>query len=291
MIKYNYIKWRLYNNVLIPDVEPHFNLDLTSFDAKILLKKSKAFFIRWTSEFDSEKHYPFWWVIKDDREDETLRGYSAKIRSEIRRGLKNNECYLLDNYDILDTEIIKNLYSVYINAFKRYRRLYIQPLDFIEFKRNLRSDLDRKEFWIVKSKVYRNRIIAYGEALITGRTVFYNEIKADSEFISLYPIYCLVYNMNRYYLNERNFLYVHDGTKSLGHVTNIHEWLIKKFKFRKARCRLNIIYRDDIKVLTQLLYPLRNILNKINNKLFFKLNVLFNHEEIRRQCERIHKFY
>ena len=48
----------------------------------------------------------------------------------------------------------------------------------------------------------------------------------------------LIRSLIKQYLNENNFRYVNDGAKSMSHDTNIQEFLIKKFKFRKAYCQL-----------------------------------------------------
>jgi len=88
--------------------------------------------------------------------------------------------------------------------------------------------------------------------------------------------------MNKYYLNERNFLYVNDGSRSLSHNTNIQNYLIEKFHFRKAYCKLNILYRKDIEFLVNLLFPIRKIIYRVDTNLFQKISVLLKHEEIRR---------
>lgn len=88
--------------------------------------------------------------------------------------------------------------------------------------------------------------------------------------------------MNEYYLKEKSFKYVHDGSRSLSHYTDIHEFLEKKFNFRKAFAKMEIVYRKDIKVLVKILYPFKNIIKKINLNIFRKVSVLLKHEEIRR---------
>ena len=55
--------------------------------------------------------------------------------------------------------------------------------------------------------------------------------------------------MNKYYLNENNFKYVNNGTRSISHQTNIHDFLIDKFKFRKAYCKMEIEYAPFFKIL------------------------------------------
>ena len=88
--------------------------------------------------------------------------------------------------------------------------------------------------------------------------------------------------MNEYYLKEMNFDYINDGARSISHETNIQEFLIKKFKFRKAYCKLNVIYNLRIGFLVKLLYSFRLVLKLLNFEPFTKLNILLDQEKIRR---------
>ena len=88
--------------------------------------------------------------------------------------------------------------------------------------------------------------------------------------------------MNHYYLEEKNFLYVNDGARSIAHETNIQSFLVEKFKFRKAYCRLNIAYRKDIAIIVKILYPFRKIISTFNFSIANKIVVLLKQEEIRR---------
>ena len=92
--------------------------------------------------------------------------------------------------------------------------------------------------------------------------------------------------MNQYYLNENNFRYVNDGARSISHETNIQTFLIDKFRFRKAYCKLNIIYSTKVRLLLSLIYPFRLILVFLNFGIFIKLNILLKQENIRRSYER-----
>ena len=89
----------------------------------------------YTSDFDSPSFYSYWYVIKDDKEDLSLRSYPSKIRSEIRRGLRNCSVDLLNVTQI--KSLAEDLYQVYKNAFRRYRNPYIKPVSFEIFKENM----------------------------------------------------------------------------------------------------------------------------------------------------------
>ena len=129
-------------------------------------------------------------------------------------------------------------------------------------------------------------MIAYSQNYIEENSVNYATIKFHPEYLKLYPSYALFFIMNQYYLNEKNFLYVNDGAKSISHDTNIQTFLIDKFKFRKAYCKLHVIYRWDIGLAVKLLYLFKLFIPRVNHKVFNKIRVLLNQEEIRKSFER-----
>jgi len=286
VIEFKGTKWYVYHNTLLPDLPPHEEPQITLEEAKALVNKTKAYFVSWTTDFDSSKPYPFWYIIKEEKED--LKNYKAKIRSEIKRGLKNCKVELLSRKEV--EEYVEDLYKVYKLAFIRYKSVYTAISTFEEFRNNICNYND--DIWVAKNK--NNEIIAYAlmkthKDKIGRKVVGFNVIKLNPEFLDLYPSYALVYEINRFYLNEKNFLYVHDGRRSIGHETKIHEWFIKKFKFRKAYCKLSIVYRSDISFLVKTLFLIRKNISKLEtlNPQIKKISTLLKYEEIRRQCLEI----
>ena len=273
MIKYKNINWKLYQKVLIPDVPPHIEVILTKQEANELLEKTDAYFIRWTNEWD-RKDGKFWYVIKDEKED--INNYSSNTRSKIRRGLKR--CKI---EKVTKEYIAKHGYEVYKKAFKRYNT-FLQPVTQENFSKGILKSLDNIEFFGV---FIENKLVAYSQNIIKDNNVNYSVIKFDPDFLKHYISYALFFEMNKYYLNEKNFLYVNDGARSLSHETNIQEFLISKFRFRKAYCKLNVVYRKDIEILVNILYPFKNLIYKSNNKILQKIGVVLRHEEIRRSYE------
>ena len=269
-IRFKGINWRLYQGTLIPDSPPHIEIYLTREEQKELLKKTKAYFIRWTNEWDKREGC-FWYVIKDEKED--IMKLSQNTRSKIRRGLKK-----LKVEKIKKNIVAKEGYEVYISAFKRYKT-FLKPLKKDKFIESVLNDNDNIDYWGV---FYGNKLIAYSQNIIEYNVCNYSVIKFHPDYLKFYTSYALFYIMNTYYLNEKNFLYVNDGARSLSHQTNIQNYLIKKFKFRKAYCKLNIAYKKDIEILVNILFPFRKMIYKIDNNIFQKLSVLLKHEEIRR---------
>jgi hypothetical protein len=267
-------KWKNYQGALIPDSPPHHNVTLSSQEQKHLLKKSGAYFLRWTSDFDIPDKSSFWYIIKDSTP--SLEELSANTRSKVRRGLKN--CCV----EHVEKEIIIHEgYEVYLKAFNRYTT-FQQPLILSEFQESLFSLDGMWDFWSVRNK--QGTLIAYSQNHLQEKTCNYSTIKFDPGFLSLYPAYALFYTMNDYYLNTLKLDYVHDGARSIAHQSNIHDFLCDKFNFRKAYCHLNITYRFDVALLIKIGYPLHFLIDKIQNNTWKMFSAILRQEKLRRDA-------
>ena len=273
---YKDIAWEYYHGALLPQTAPHIKVTLSKEEEQELLKLSKAYFLRYISDWDREEKSQFWYVIKDRFEG--LDELSVNTRSKVRRGLKH--CIVKK----VSLEVIANeAYDVYRQAFKNYNT-YIEPVDKKTFIKTI-LDSHMCDFWAVYKKD-EDRMIAYSQNVIEEDSVNYSTIKFYPEYLKLYPSYALFFTMNQYYLEEKNFLYVNDGARSISHDTNIQTFLIDKFKFRKAYCKLNIVYRWDIGLAVKVLYLFKSFMPQINSKIFNKVSVLLKQEEIRRSFEK-----
>jgi len=277
--EYNGINWKIYHGALIHKTAPHAEINLNSTEAQELLKKSKAYFLRYTNNFDLENiESEFWYIIKD--QEETLEQYNSSKRNQIKKGLKN--CFV---QKVSNEEIANKGYEVYIKAFHNYETNLL-PLSQEAFYNNTINAKDCDFFAVYENE--SNIMIAYSTNHTYDNMVNYTTIKFHPQYLKLYPSYALFYEMNRYYINDLGFKYVNDGARSISHATNIQDFLIQKFNFRKAYCKLNIIYRWDIGLMVKVLYPFKTIFNKFNNKIFNKISVLLRQEEIRRKCESVY---
>lgn len=274
MMKFKNIEWYSYQGALLPKVQPHINIILSKKEQKELLKKSKALFLRYTNEWDREKS-EFWYVVKDKFNG--LDELSSNTRNQVRKGLKN--CRVLK---VLPEDISRDGYEVYVSAMNSYKT----NLNIVSEKEffNNKVNSDNYDFWAVYGKD-TGKMIAYSSNRIENSSCNYTEIKFHPKYLKLYPSYALFYEMNQYYLNEKGYQYVHDGARSIAHDTNIHTFLISKFKFKKAFVKLNIIYRWDVKLIVMLFYPFRRIIGKINHPIFDKISVVLKQEDIRRSFE------
>ena len=273
------VSWRKYNGALIPKQPPHVEISVDAAEMLKNINKERAFFARWTTDFDCIEETEFWYVICD--EFLPVESLSKNTRNNVRRGLKRCEIKKVNcQY------VIENCYSIYKKAFDNYHG-HLSPISEVEFKEEYLTYVDEKiwDFWVVYEK-QTNKIIAY-----TRNKIDYNQCelcttKFHPEFLrKFYPSEALFYTMNKYYLNENNFKYVNDGARSISHETNIQSFLIQKFKFRKAYCKLNIIYNKPVGFLVKVVYPFRFILRLLNWGLFTKLNILINQEKIKRSYD------
>ena len=270
MIEYKGIKWYYYQGALLPRVPPHYEINLTSSEQKELLKRSKALFIRYTNEWDRDGG-EFWYVIKDNFRG--MEELSGNTRSKIRRAQKRNYVKQVDaNY------ISQYGYNVYSSAFDKYKT-FIKPISIEEFQSQVKSN--NYDYWAVFDKE-SDKLVAYSENFIEDNMCHYSTIKFHPKYQKNYTSYILIYEMNRFYLEEKKLKYVNDGAKSISHETKVQEYLIDKFRFRKAFVKLHIVYRWDIGLAIKLLYPFRKILKKINHPLIDKVSVILNQEKIRR---------
>jgi len=263
--------WRKYNGALIPDQPPHLEIDNSESLIKKKISDNNAYFSRWTSDFDCKEETDFWHVICD--QNLVIEEYSVNTRSKIKRGLQN--CVV---NKITKQKLIKNGYEVYKEAFLKYKTyatlnskfLFVQDIELLE---------KNWEFWGV---FYNEKLIAYCMSKIESNSCNYSTIKFHPKYLRLYSSYALFYTMNCYYLNEMKFRYVNDGARNLVHKTNIQDFLITKFGFRKAYCKLHIQYNLFLKFLVMLIYPLRFVFYRFNNKFAVKITSLLLQEEIRR---------
>lgn len=75
-----------------------------------------------------------------------------------------------------------------------------------------------------------------------------------------YPMYGLIFEMNRYYLEEKQIPFVSDGARSITGHSNIQQVLEGKFKFRKAYCDIQVFYKPWFGVAVKVLFPFRKMI-------------------------------
>ena len=278
----NGILWREYQRMVVPLGPAMFDYTISEDEARFLLSKfPKALLVRWTDGFNltddyakTENNSEESWYAVICNEFKDLEKLSVNNRSKIRRGLKNCEVKRV-GADF----IARNGFNVFISAFERYKgvkRPSITEKEFRERVLKMRDFEDIVHYWGV---FHDNNLVAYSENYIYDNTeASYSTIKFHPNFLKLYPSYALIYEMNRYYLKDNKFQYVNDGFRNILHQTNIQDFLVDKFKFKKAYTNLYVFYRSYLSIYLKITFPIRDILKRVVPK----LSALYTTEEISR---------
>lgn len=237
---------------------------------KRYLSRPGAWMLRNCYDWDCEETN-FWEIICD--RFYPIEMLPSKTRNQVRRSLR--DCIIKP----ITAEILinSNGYTVFYEAFERYHDVDTIIPSKESWLSNLKQ-INNAEFWGVYERE-SGKLIAYALNTINKKSVNYSTLKAIPSLLNKhYPYYGLLYEMNRHYLNERGFLYVSDGWRSISEHSGIQPFLEKNFLFRKAYCRFNISYVFWVGLIVKLLYPIRNF-----SHLPLKIKHILKFEEINRQ--------
>tara|TARA_B100001758_G_scaffold247953_1_gene269025 strand:+ start:8516 stop:10174 length:1659 start_codon:yes stop_codon:yes gene_type:complete len=269
--------WRTYHGVLVPSSPPDVEVTTSYSAIRSFLKKNNIIFARWISSFDCNVVMPFWYIIND--KPISLEDYNRNTRNQIRKGLKMCKVMMITKETLANSG-----YNVYLEAFKNYKTF--NKIFTKTFFRNQIMSLDNSwEFWGVFN--LQGDMIGYSQNNIQLNVCKFAKTKFHPDFLKLRPSEALFYTMCNYYMNKKKFRYIHNGTKNIAHHTNIQDFLIKKFKFRKAYCKLEICYHPAINTLVRVLFPFREIFKYFKFRFFQKIYLMLNLESMRRLSDNI----
>lgn len=265
--------WRDNQGGLFPLSPPDVFNNVSYRTAYEVMSRAGAYFLRWETHFDRRQNGAWWHVVKD-RFDE-LQDLPKKTRYMIRKAKKIYAVKLVDR-----SEIISKGYAVYSSAYQRYQT-HEPFISLFDFQEAVFSLPEKTEFWAVYEG---ERMVAFSENYIEFKVCFYVTMWLDPEAMSKFAGYLLFHEMERNYLADRKFKYISDGARSLSHDTNIHDFLISKFRFRKAYACLHVVYAPWLGIAVKLAYPIRQMIGAVPLAPFKKAKILLKQEEIRRQC-------
>lgn len=284
MIGYSYFEeggfcWRFSQNVIMPLSMPHVLNGVNEPLAKKILKDNNGWLLRWDSCLDDYPVSDWWHVIKDGTE--VLSELPKKTRYMIR---KASGIFRVQQWS--KERIAKECYQVYCSAYKRYQT-YERKFTESEFRQAVNALPANTEFWVISRKD-TDEIAGFAENLVLDNACFYVSMWLDPDEMKHFSGYLLFHEMNKHYLNDMRLDYVSDGARSISHKTEIHQYLISRFHFRKAYAKLNVVYKPWLHLVVGLLYPVRHLLSLIPFAIFRKMSVVLRQEEIRRKCKKLH---
>ena len=267
-------QWIYYNHALIPNVEPHKPCVIPQ--NKNLLWKSggrKALLARYITDFDCGYKTDWWYVIKDTPFD--INELKSKRRYEIRKGEKNFTVKRINPIDYCES-----LYNVTIAAYTSWPKKY-RP---IVNKDVFYSDIKKWNNAIVYGGFDNetNELCAYTFLIEYQEHLEFNVLRVNPKFEKKGINAAMVLAILKDYNNKlgRKF-YINDGSRCISHETAFQDYLEKYFNFRKAYCKLHMIYRFPLDIFIKLLFPFRKHLNKDSKygKLLYSIMLM---EEITR---------
>ncbi|MDA8104274.1 MAG: hypothetical protein M0Z71_02745 [Nitrospiraceae bacterium] len=239
-------------------------------EARSLLKKSRAWFIRYESE-PCERETEWWHVLCDSYSPDKL---SSKVRNIIKHG--NRNCSIRP----VDAEwLAANGYECYSAAYTRYTNA--RPLKRELFNAELLKTAEGPfEYWGVFVK---ESLAGYCQCIVEKNEAATNIVKYHPAFLKYQASYALITAIITHYVLEKGMT-VSNGTRSIVHDTKFQDFLLK-LGFRRQFCRLNIVYQPWMEFAIKTLFPFRNQLLRlpahgpVNN-----LRAILYQEDLRRTC-------
>lgn len=208
--------------------------ELSDKECNMLIKQG-GYGVRNVYGFDTDDKTCFWYVIKDSFGG--MDELSSNTRNKVRKSLKRNEVQR-----ITKEVMVKEGYRVYRQAMEGYK-IKSDLKSYDEFRAWIVGNPDTTDYWGVFDKE-NHSLIAFSINDIAGTYCNYSTLKAMPSYLrSNYPYYGLIYTMNQYYLADMGLHFVNDGARSITNHSNIQPFLIEKFKFRKAYCRIKLYYK------------------------------------------------
>lgn len=99
---------------------------------------------------------------------------------------------------------------------------------------------------------YENQVVAYGVCQKSYEHIDLVTWKCDYErYKQFYPSYGLLFTMINHYLSIVGIRYVSDGSRTMTGHSNVQNFLIEKFNFRKAPTKLNTSFQVALVLATE----------------------------------------
>lgn len=247
------ISWYEYSGFLTPAYLPHCVPPISIEGARDACKAARVPFVRWTTKFGELGQSEWWHVIREG--EYKPQDCSKKTRSEINRGKKELTARLLSLDEVLDQG-----YEVCKKAVERFDdNAFLPSKD--AFLRRVHASMKVPGVMEYYGAFYGQQLVALAENVIQCNAVFWEAIWYDPKFLNLRSSYVLIDHMLDHYLNERKFLYVTDGNRSIYHATSVQDFFIKKFGFIKKYAELDICYSPFMRVAIGVAYTFRGPLS------------------------------
>lgn len=274
--------WKYYNHAAVPVNQPHDKVNLVPInDGSIWNLTSESgdrpLLVSYISDFDTSYETSYWYIIKDS--PFVFEELSKKYQRQILKVLERCEVKRID-----PVTCFEDIYAVYKAAMRSYKTPD-NELTKTDFLANIKQD--GLEYWGAYNRL-TGVLVGWmscgnnGEWTETVTAKYHPDLQSFAR-----PSDAIHYTILNYYLNELGQKYICSGSRNINHKTNVQDYLIKNWKFRKAYCTLNVIYKPGINIVIKLLYPFRKLLHFFENiTLVHQVYSLLKLEEISKDCKK-----
>lgn len=273
--------WRYYNHAAVPACAPHEMPDLTPIKKGTVwrIRGGIPLLARWTVDWDCGYETGWWYVIKDTPFD--INAMKSKRRYEVNKGNKFFEIIKINPVQYAD-----DLLRLTIAAYSGWPEKYRPRVDREQFLKGV-GGWGAKDVFVAMNKETRR---ADGYALLSdqGPYIEFSVLRTDPSVERLAVNAAIISGILNYYQNRFDgIFYISDGSRSIRHETAFQDYLEKYFGFRKAYCRLRVVYRPGFRLPVICLRHLKDILKKWDGiGAIHQINAVLRMDELAEICRK-----
>jgi hypothetical protein len=256
------IIYRRYGTMVVPFGPAHVGYSLSGSDSSAAMKRLGGMLVRTTGGFGSSDQAGGWYAVICRRFTDVGEIPSSNTRSKLRRALRNCTVRRLTA-----RELARWGHAVYVGAHERYRGASadMSPSTFQAHALATEGFDDIVHHWGVFCD---GDLAGYSSNYVLGTAeASYATLKFHPAYLKRYTSYALLYEMNRYYLDDQQFAYVNDGFRSILHETDLQDFLERTFGFEKAYTSVDVTYRAPVGALVKATFPARRALGRVDQRL------------------------
>lgn len=273
-------RWVYYNRAVVCESNPNDEIMLDTAEQEALFSKyPKAFFIRYTCNCNLPFETQWWHCIKDS--EFSLEALPSKKRNVVRNGKKNFDVRIINPCEYVDA-----FYEVINDANLGYAKPVAVTMADIQNKCNYLSKRSEAMVFGAFDKETQ-KLCGYLWVDDFGSYMNMVEQKAMREFERRQINAALMCALCEW-CNPRfkDGFIISDGQRNIVHKTNFQDYLIKYFGFKRAYCKLSVIYSKSFKPLVVLAFPFRKpiafLASKTNNKFLQNISGIMLMENVLR---------
>jgi len=279
--------WHYYKHALLPDMSPDSEVDTSFIESGKAWScvEGKVILARWTSEFDCGYETDWWYVIKDEQFD--ISTVNSNTRYKINKGKR-----LFEVRKISPESYKEELYRIQTIAYNEYPEKYRPTVVRENFFKTVDTSWSNEETEVYGA-FYKETGIMAGYVLFTRSNNCFHLV--SQKVCPEYEKYQINAALVGAALDDKSELlakgfYICDGERNIQHETAFQDYLERYFGFRKAYCKLNIVYNPKYKAIVELIYPFRKLLRRFDGiGIIHKINGVLTMEEIVRKQKKADK--